>query len=83
MYTVFYILCYLLIFIVIIIFFFLWFEELDIMSGTDGEDDYKALQSFDGEGDDDLGLFGDLSSFDGLALEEDAADSGTVCPQCL
>ena len=61
----------------------MWFEELDIMSGTDGEDDYKALQSFDGEGDDDLGLFGDLSSFDGLALEEDAADSGTVCPQCL
>lgn len=53
------------------------------MSGTDGEDDYKALQSFGDEGDDDLGLFGDLSSFEGLALEEDAAESGSLCPQCL
>lgn len=53
------------------------------MSGTDGEDDYKALQNFDGEGDDDLGLFGDLSSFDGLALEDDVAESGNLCPQCL
>lgn len=53
------------------------------MSGTDGEEDYKALQSFGDEGDDDLGLFGDLSSFEGLALEEDAAESGSLCPQCL
>lgn len=54
------------------------------MSGTDGEDDYKALTNFgDGDGDEDLGLFGDLSSFEGLALEEDVAESGKLCPQCL
>lgn len=53
------------------------------MSGTDGEEDYKALQAFDNEGDDDLGLFGDLSSFEGLALEEDAAENEITCPQCL
>lgn len=54
------------------------------MSGTEIEDDFKTLQSFgDGDGDDDLGLFGDLSSFEGLALEEDAAEQGSQCPQCM
>ena len=54
------------------------------MSGTDGEEDYKALQAFDNDGEEDLGLFGDLSSFEGLALEEqDSTDSGSSCPQCL
>lgn len=54
------------------------------MSGTEAEDDFKTLQSYgDSVGDDDLGLFGDLSSFEGLALEEDVAEQGTQCPKCL
>ena len=55
------------------------------MFGTDGEDDYKNTQLYD-EGDEDLGLFGDLSSFEGLALEDEnelSAESGMSCPQCL
>ncbi len=50
------------------------------MSGTDGE---EALQGYDNDGEEELGLFGDLSSFEGLALEEDAAENENLCPQCL
>ena len=53
------------------------------MSGTDGEDEYKQ---FEGDGEEDLGLFGDLSNFEGLALEEEAeksTESGSTCPHCL
>jgi transposase-like protein len=55
------------------------------MSGTDGEEDFKAL-----DGEEDLGLFGDLSAFEGLGIEEESAvgeqssESGGVhCPHCL
>lgn len=55
-----------------------------IMSGTESEEDFKTLQAYgSGDGDDDLGLFGDLSSFEGLALEEDMAEQGSQCPNCM
>jgi len=54
------------------------------MSGTDGDDDYK--NNYEGDAEEELGLFGDLSSFDGLALEEEnelAMEKGGMCPHCF
>lgn len=54
------------------------------MSGTDGDDDYR--NNYEGDAEEELGLFGDLSSFEGLALEEEnelAIEKGSVCPHCL
>lgn len=56
------------------------------MLGSEGDDDYKAIPNLEGEGEDDLGLFGDLSAFEGLALEEDGelrSEGRNACPQCM
>ncbi len=62
------------------------------MSAADNEEDFRGL--VDGlDGDEDLGLFGDLSAFEGTALEEDLGGDlsggpggdrpGLTCPRCL
>jgi len=54
------------------------------MSGTDGDDDYR--NNYEADPEEELGLFGDLSSFEGLALEEEnelAIEKGSLCPHCF
>lgn len=54
------------------------------MSGTDGDDEYR--NNYEAEAEEELGLFGDLSSFEGLGLEEEnelAVEKGNLCPHCL
>ena len=54
------------------------------MSGTDGEQNFSTI-----EGKEDLGLYGVLSAFEGLGIEEEStageqsSESGGVhCPYC-